>query len=379
MRLNLNREKHEETIKILKAMSSRNKQEAETAMQAFAAFVGPAATQVLNQVATNRYIYRTTNYDLGSVPSIPVDLYFDNHEGLFNIWSNSQPGGLATNEVYGMDEWRFRPFRLDSAVSFPKNYVRDARLDVVALTIERFVQEILAKEEYQAWSVICSALGESRTEGNPHVINSHAKASSLTRNFVLDDVSRLWTLIRRMRPRWLGGSAVTTPGQGITDLFVSPETVEKIRAMAYNPQNTVAGVTGETGTEAGSTVGIALPDNMRQRIYDSAGMTEIFGVKITPLNELGVNRPYNVLFDQYYTPVGSEPTFSSSTNEVAIGFDLSLNSYVKAVAIDSESNGEFVIEADDQFVKRQDKIGYYGFVEEGFMCGDTKGTVGIIW
>lgn len=373
MRLNLNREKHEDTIKILKAVGSRNKQESEAAMTALAAFVGPAVTQVLNQVATNRYVYRTMQYNLGEVPSIPIDLYFGNTEGLFNIWSNSQPGGLATNEVYGMDEYRFRTFRLDSAISFPQNYARDARLDVVAISIERLAQEILAKEEYQAWNVICSALGESRTNGSAHVVNSNAKANSLTRNFVLDDVSQLWTKVRRMRPSWLGGTAVSTPGQGLTDLFVSPETVAKIRAMAYNPQNTVSVPNQDESTALG------LPDAMRQRIYESAGMTEIFGVKITELNELGVNQPYNALFDTYYTPTGGDPAFSSATNEVAIGFDLSVNAYVKAIATDSESNGEFTLEPDDQFVKRQEKLGFYGFVEEGFMCADVKSTVGILW
>ncbi len=379
MKLSLKKEKHADTIKILKAMASRNKDESERAQEALAAFVAPAVTTVLNQVATNRSIYRTVEYNFDEVPEIPIDLYFDNREGLFYVWSNSLPGGLATNEVYGMDSYRFRTFRLDSAISFPKSYAANARLDVVAKSIERLSQEVLAKEEYQAWSVIMAALGEARTQGSRHIISSFAKTNSLTRNLVLDDFSRLLTLQRRLNPSWLGGTASSPNANSITDMFLSPEALAKVRAWAYNPLNTVAGVTSDVGTEVGSTVGIPLPDAMRQKIYDSAGMTEIYGIRLHELNELGVNQPYNLLFDTYYTPTGADPTFNGATEELVIGFDLSQEAFVKAVANDSESGGQFVLYPDDQFFRRVEKVGWYGFEEVGFMAGNNRAVSGILW
>ncbi len=379
MKLSLKKEKHADTIKILKAMASRNKDESERAQEALAAFVAPAVTTVLDQVATNRLLYRTVNYNFDEVPEIPIDLYFDNHEGLFYVWSNSLPGGLATNEVYGMDSYRFRTFRLDSAISFPKAYAANARLDVVAKSIERLSQEVLAKEEYQAWSVIMAALGEARTQGRRHLIASHAKTNSLSRNLILDDFSQLLTLQRRMNPSWLGGSSVSPNSNSITDMFLSPEALAKVRAWAYNPLNTVAGVTDGTGSEAGSTVGIPLPDAMRQNIYQSAGLTEIYGIRLHELTELGVNQPYNLLLDSYYTPTGADPTFNGATEEVVIGFDLSQEAMVKAVATDAESGGEFTLYPDDQFFRRTEKVGWYGFVEEGFMIGNNRAITGIIW
>lgn len=380
MRLNLNKEKHEDTVKILKAMASKNRSESEKAQEAFAAFVGPAVTQVLNQVATSEAIYKTTvNYDQGEIPSVPIDLFFGNTEGLLTIWSNGVPGGLATNEIVGMDEYRFRTYKLDSAISFAKAYAAYARLDVVALGIDRLVQEILLKQEYQAWSVIMAALGESRTNGVPHVINSVAKAASLSRNFQLEDVNNLWTLIDRFRPSWVGGSSTSSVGQGLTDLFVSPETLAKVRAMAYNPQNTYAGPTSSVGTEVGSTTAVALPDNMREQIYRNAGMAEIFGVRLHKLLELGVNRTYNALFDEKYTAAGSEPTFDSTVDEVAVGFDLSVNAFVKASRTDTDTGSTFTLEPDDQFLRRQDKLGFYGSVECGYLAGDVKAVCGVIW
>lgn len=373
MKLSFKKERQEEAVKILQAVGSRNRDESMKAQEALAAFVGPVISQVLLQAATSNAVYRTENYSIGEVPSIPLDLFLDNTEGLFTIWSQAVPGGLATNEVWGMDEYRFRTYRLDSAISFAKSYAQNARLGVVAKAMERLAQEVLVKQEYQAWNIVAAALGESRTGGAAHVINSTAKAAGQARKFQLDDLNRLWTKVTRLRRSWVGGTPTATPGRGLTDLFVSPETIEQIRAMAYNPMNTVGVPNSDESTALG------LPDSMREAIYNNAGMGSIFGVNIHQLLELGVSQPYNVLFDNYYTPAGSDPTFDSAVNEVAIGFDLSVDSFIRVVATDSETGSTFTLEPDDQFVRRQEKIGWYGAVEEGRLCADTKAVVGILW
>lgn len=377
MKLNLKKEKHEDTVKILKAIASRNKDESERAQEALAAFVAPAVTTVLDQVATNRFIYRTVEYNFDEVPEIPIDLYFDDHEGLFYLWSNSVPGGMATNEIYGADSYRFRTFRLDSAISFPKSYAQNARLDVVAKGIERLVQEVLAKEEYQAWSVIMAALGGARTQGMRHIIDSNAKTNSLADNLLLHDFSQLLVRQRRLNPSWLGGTAVAKGSNSLTDVFMSPEALAKVRAWAYNPLNTDPGPTSGVGTEVGSTVGIPLPDSMRQKIYDSAGMSEIYGIRLHEMNELGVNQPYNLLFDANYTATGGDPTFAGTTDELVIGFDLGQEAFIKAIR--SDRNGTFELLPDDQFLARQEKVGWYGYVEEGFLCGNNRAVGGIVW
>lgn len=373
MKLSFKKDKQEEAIKILKAIASKNKDESIKAQEALAAFVGPVVSQVLSQTATSNSVYRTENYSIGDVPSIPLDLFVDNTEGLFTIWSQAVAGGLATNEVWGMDEYRFRTYRLDSAISFAKSYAEKSRLGVVAKAMERLAQEILVKQEYQAWNIICSALGESRTNGEAHVINSVAKAGSLARNFTLADLNSLWTKVTRLRRSWAGGTPTATPGRGLTDIFLSPEGIERIRAMAYNPVNTTAVPDTQESTALG------LPDSMREAIYNNAGMGSIFGVTVHQLLELGVNQPYNTLFDNYYTAAGSDPTFAGGTNEVAIGFDLSVDSFIRVVATDSDTGSTFTLEPDDQFTRRQEKIGWYGSVEEGRLCADTKAVVGILW
>jgi hypothetical protein len=48
------------------------------------------------------------------------------------------------------------------------------------------------------------------------------------------------------------------------------------------------------------------------------------------------------------------------------------------VAVDSETGSDFNLVADDQFSIRQQRIGYYGALEEGRMVLDNRALVGLI-
>lgn len=369
--------KDEKQLELFKAIASKNRETSENARIALAALLAPVAATVLDQAATSRAIYTDVSYNMGEVPSIPLDLYFDNTEGLFTIWSQSIAGGLATNEVWGMDEYRFKTYKLDSAVSLLKSYIQNARLDVVSKALQRLVQEVLVKTEYQAYSTLLTALAGASTGGAGHLLNSTANVNSLSRNLSLDDINRLWTKVRRLRTSWLGGTPTATPGKGLTDLFMSPEMVEKIRAMAYNPVN----VTATPNTDESTALG--LPDGMREEIFANGGLMTLFGVKINELLEFGIGGMYNSLFDDVYSGGASgtsptSPTFSASTQELVLGADLSVTSAIRVIASDSDTGSTFTLEDDDQFVKRTGKIGWYGSIEEGRMVADTKAFVGLV-
>jgi hypothetical protein len=48
------------------------------------------------------------------------------------------------------------------------------------------------------------------------------------------------------------------------------------------------------------------------------------------------------------------------------------------VVLDEDSSAEFSIMVDDQFTVRQNKVGYYGKLEEGRVCLDDRALVGIV-
>ena len=367
-------EKNPEQIELIKALASDNKTVALEAQEAFAAFISDVAQQVLLQAGTSSMIYRDVEFDEDDSPSIPLDLYYGQNEGHISVWQQTVGGGLPTNFVQGMQEMKVSTYRLDSAISMEKRYVRRARLDVVAAGLERMVNEILVKQERNAWAVIVKLLADASTNGTNHVFRTGTNDV-----YQLDDMNNLWTLVRRLNAAYTGGTPQALQSRGLTDLFVSPEVKAQIRGFAYQPMST-RGPNGETPVD-----GIALPDGVRDEIYRSAGTSEIFGVTIHELLELGVGRKYNTLFQTFAGAKTfakfdgtSAATFSGSASELAIGIDASRNAFLRPVAIQSESRGQVKVLPDDQFLARSQKVGFYSYVEEGRVATDARAACGLI-
>ena len=368
-------EKNPEQIELIKALASDNKTVALEAQEAFAAFISQVVQQVLLQAGTSSMIYRDVEFDDEDAPSIPLDLYYGQSEGNISVWSQTVGGGLPTNFVQGLQEMKVNTYRLDSAISMDKRYVRRARLDVVAAGLERMANEILVKQERNAWAVILKLLADASTQGTNHVFKTSA-----SNVFQLNDLNNLWTRVRRLNSAYTGGTPQAYQSRGLTDLFVSPEVKAQIRGFAYQPMNTRNG-----GDGTNTTTSVALPDAVREQIYRSAGATEIFGVTINEMLELGENRKYNDLFATF---AGSKAfvdadgansgSFTSATQELIIGIDASRNAFLRPVAIQSESRGQVKVLPDDQFLSRSQKVGFYSFVEEGRVAVDARAAVGLI-
>ena len=75
-------------------------------------------------------------------------------------------------------------FRLDSAVSMGKRYARKARLDVVSKAVERMANEILVKQDRNAWAVVLKALAEAETGGNKHLLQSQSTAGAQAQRYL---------------------------------------------------------------------------------------------------------------------------------------------------------------------------------------------------
>lgn len=364
-----------EQVELIKAMGSRDIAVASEASQAFAAFVGPIVRQVLNQAGTSGLVYSDLEFDEDDSPSLPLDLWFNEEQNYITVWSQAVAGGLPTSEVTGMNELKVTTYRLDSAVSWLKRYARKGRLDIISKALERMTQEVLIKQERNAWAVIMKALAEASTNSLSHVIGTS------TANVLLpNDINRLMTRIKRINTSFADGTPSNWESKGLTDLFVSPEVMEQVRGFAYNPVNS-------QGTQ--STGPIALPDNTRERIWNAGGMAELYGVTLHELIELGsvgsTSKKYNTLFQSMVTAAsssivagGNSGTFSSTADEIMVGVDLTRDAFIRPVSRQADSGGTFSVLPDDQFVARQEKMGFYGFLEEGRVCVDARAIVGLV-
>ena len=352
-----------EQVELVKAMGSRDTTVAREASEAFAAFIGPVVSKVLMQAGTASAIYTDAPYDADDNPSLPLDLWYDQGQDYVTVWSQNVAGGLPSSAVEGFSELKISTYRLDAAVSFLKRYARTGRIDVVSKAVERMSNEVLVKQERNAWAVVLKALAEARTPSvgtNNGVAGGQITTAATAGTFALGDLNNLMTLVKRINTSYAGGT--TADSYGLTDLFISPEIKADIRAFAYQPFTT----TGAAGTN--------LPDAAREEIYRNAGAQELYGVTLHELVELGVGAKYSALFNAFK---GTQ-SFDSAGQELVVGLDLSREGFIRPIARQAESGGTFTVLPDDQFVARSEKTGFYGSLEEGRVCIDARVVAGLI-
>jgi len=377
--MNLKLKNTPEQIELIKAMGSKDRAVAREAQEAFAAFLGPVVRQVLQQAGTTGAIYTDVPFDEDDSPSYPLDLYYNEDDNYVQTWSQSIAGGLPTSAVEGMSELKISTYRIDSAVSFLAKYARRGRLDVVSKGVERMAQEVLVKQERNGWAVILKALAEGLTNSLAHVVQG-----TTANEFQLHDLNKLVTRGRRLNESFASGTPDPAYSRGVTDLYVSPEIMQNVRAFAYQPMNTREGATTVAGTGANQTTStsVALPDNIRSDIYNAAGTQEIYGINLVEMNEFGVDKKYNDLFDNFAVaggpingPSGSD--FATGTDEILVGVDNSKGAFIRPLAQNADSGSTFTTSPDDQWNARAEKIGFYGALEEGRVCIDARAVVGI--
>jgi len=373
-------------LELVAQMGSKDSTVAQRAQHAFAALMGKPLGHVYQQADTTKFLYQDMPFRADDDPSFPLELFAQVPEGYFSIWSAPMPGGVPTNTVHQpIEEVKFSTYRLDSAWSILAKYARQMRLPIIAKALERLLQEVLLKTNHQAWTVFLAALAQAQHEIKG-VTRGHVFTTDTAGKFTLDDFNHLLTYFRRLNAAWTGGTPVNSAGRP-TDIIVSPEIMEKFRAMAYNPINTKAAneVAIAAASDASSAATVTLPEAERSRIYNSGGVPEFLGINVLQLNELGKDMDYQVLFEQYigstaltkFDGTGSTD-FNPSTNELVIVVDASQDLAYRAIAKDSDTGSTFSLEPDDQFFKRSGKIGWFGGIEEGRLVTETRPIAGLV-
>jgi hypothetical protein len=109
------------------------------------------------------------------------------------------------------------------------------------------------------------------------------------------------------------------------------------------------------------------------------------GLNLLEFNEMGKGQKFNTIFD---TAAGSTSyakfdgsggaVFDGAASEIIVGVDRTRDSLIRVVSVDPESNSEMNLIADDQYSVRQNKIGYYGQIEEGRVVLDNRVLLGCI-
>ncbi len=369
-------EKNEKNSKLLKLMADKNIMKAMEAREAFAAFIQAPVLKVIQTEAVIGNLFTTSTYDYGTPSSIPLDPLFDIKQADFiKVWAQSRPGGLATSQNSSVDELMVMTYALESAVSFKQDYLRAARVDVVASYLQRMAQEVIVKQEVNSFGVLGAVAAQSTYLKNgvatPQVLRSFSQGT-----VVPQDISRLVTLMSRVNSSWVGGTPAGA-GRSITTLVGSPEFMEQIRNMVFEPLNTTLR----------GTYPLAGPDKFRQDIYESVGNPSVYGMELINVYDMGAGFPYNIVFGNYagstgyasYGLVNSTTAFSPGSEQVVLGIDRRQDFLVRLVETNPDDNSTFTVQADNQWTNRSQTVGFYGSCREGRIALDGRNTVSLIW
>lgn len=385
--MNLKLKNTPEQVELIKAIGSRDMLVSREAQEAFAAFLGPVIMKVIDHAGTASAFYQDSEYDEDDSPSFPLDLYYNEGAGYVTVWSQNMAGGLPSSEVSGVSEMKLSTYRLDSAVSFNKRYARRSRLEIISRAVERMAQEVLVKQERNAWAVVLKAMAEGKTtldKGGNELDHLFHSGTGTTTPVALnmDILNKLMTRMTRIGESFAGGSPSAGSSFGISDLYVSPETMEKLRSLSYQH----IGYGGDDEVHSTSRTVDNIPDSIKEEIWRSAGMASIWGVSLHELLELGKGHKYSKLLDDFTSgaTVGdidgaNDVTYANASHDVAIGIDASKGAFIRALARNADSGSTFTALPDDQWnLNRLDKAGFYGSLEEGRVCIDSRAIAGVV-
>ena len=387
--MNLKLKSTPEQVELIKAIGSRDMLVSREAQEAFAAFLGPVIMKVIDHAGTASAFYQDSEYDEDDSPSFPLDLYYNEGAGYVTVWSQQMAGGLPSSEVSGVSEMKLSTYRLDSAVSFNKRYARRSRLEIISRAVERMAQEVLVKQERNAWAVVLKAMAEGKTtldKGGNELDHLFHSGTGTTTPVALnmDILNKLMTRMTRIGESFAGGTPSAGSSFGISDLYVSPETMEKLRSLSYQHIG-YGDADGDPAHSVSRTVD-NVPESVKEEIWRSAGMASIWGVSLHELLELGKGHKYSKLLDDFTSGAvigdadgANNVTYANASHDVAIGIDASKGAFIRALARNADSGSTFTALPDDQWnLNRLDKAGFYGSLEEGRVCIDSRAIAGIV-
>lgn len=368
-------EKNAANTKLFKLMAdTRNMTEAVKAREAFAAFITQPILQVIEASPVIGNLFTTCTYDYGTPASIPLAPLFDIKQNDFiKVWAQSRPGGLASSQNMDVSELMVNTYALASAINFPLNYIRAARVDVVAAYLQRAVQEFLYKQEANSFSVLGAVAAQSTYQGV--LTTPYQVLRSQTQGTVIpQDVNRLVTLMSRVNTAGVGGTPASA-ARAITTLVGSPEFMEQIRNMAFQALNT-----NNTNGALGG------PEAFRNDIYNSVNPS-IYGMELVNVYDLGVGQKYNIVFGSYaasnlypaYGQAASTAVFSPGSEQVVLGIDKRQDFLVRLVETNPDDGSTLEVLSDNQWSNRSEVIGYSMKLREGRVSLDGRNVVSMVY
>ena len=268
-----------------------------------------------------------------ATPEFPLDFLAPGTEKDFVAYTIPNHGYIPERHVEG-DYVMVPTYDIGASIDWLLKYARDARWDVVGRAMEVLEGQFVKKMNDDGWHTIMAA-GVDR---NIVVYDSDASAGQFTK--------RLVSLMKTVMRRNGGGNSASNNRGILTDLYVSPESMEDIRNW-----------------------GLDLVDDVtRREIYTAAdgAINRIFGVNLHDIDELGVGQEYQLFYTDTLSGTLPDNGAADDKVEVVVGLDLrKSDSFIMPVR-------EEVQIFEDDTLHRSKRAGFYGWAEQGFAVLDNR-------
>lgn len=275
-------------------------------------------------------IYEAMMMPLGTPVEFPLDLLSPGEEDEYIAYTMPNEGLIPGKHVEG-GYVTVPTYSIANGIDWRLKYAREANYFVFGRALKVFRAGFVQKINNDGWHTI---LGAGADRGIL-VYDADASAGHFTK--------RLVSLLATTMMRNSGGNSASLDVGKLTDLFLSPESIEDVRNWGLDQVDEVT----------------------RREIFvandGSDKLTRIFGVNLHPIHELGENQVYQ----NYYTnTLGG--TLASSDVELVVGLDLSSNdSFLMPIK-------EQLLISEDITLHRKQKAGLYGWQEQGFAALDNR-------
>ena len=275
-------------------------------------------------------IFETITVEAGSSTEFPLDLISPGMEGEHIAYTNPGHGRIPERAVES-DYVMIPTYSITSSIDYLLRYAREARWDVVGRAMQVLEAGFTKKLNDDGWHTLLAA-GVDR---NILVYDGDATRGMFSK--------RLVSLMQTVMRRNAGGNTGSANRGRLTDLYVSPEALEDVRNWGLDQVDEVTRREIYTATEGGAPI------------------TRIFGVNLHDLDELGQGQEYQVFFEGDLAG-----DLQASDDELVVGLDQSANdSFVMPVK-------EALQVYEDPTLHRQQRAGYYGWMEMGFGVLDNR-------
>lgn len=318
-----------ESIALIRATASDNYQEAINAQRALAAALTEPLRKGIFDEDNLGGIFSSMVLAPGAQANFQLDFVRPGTEDIdFTAFTLPKQGRIPERHVEGDELW-VPTFRIANAIDWDLRYARDARFDIIQRALEVYRMGFVRKINEDGWHTLLAA-----ADARGLVVNDPIAQNG---QFTKELVSKMMTAMTRNA----GGN-----GQAgrLTDLYLSMEAVEDIRAWDLSE----------------------IDDVTRREILTAAGsnMMTLYGVRMHAMTEFGVGQEYQL----YLTNVlGRLVTgVDAGDSEFAVGLDLSSNdSFVRPIRQELQT-------FEDPALHRQQRAGFYGWMEHGFAVLDNR-------